>query len=141
MKPSSIDEIKELVIRVKDKDMDAFEELYNQMYPKIYFLALSIVKDNYLAQDVVQETFINVYKNINGLENNRTFVAWINRIAYNCSLKILNNKSEIPIEDIFAEKDLHDTAADESALNHFIRRHKNKIWVIFWLCPLNLRLH
>ena len=50
-----------IVARVKEKDADAFVELYNNMYQQVYFLALSIVKDQYLAQDVVQETFINVF--------------------------------------------------------------------------------
>lgn len=127
MKPSNIDEIKELVIQVKAKDEEAFVKLYSKLYQKIYFLALSIVKDEYLAQDVVQETFISVYKNISSLENDRTFVAWVNRIAYNCSLKILNSKSEIPIVDIFTEEDLQDTNADDPLTITLSQEYKNKI--------------
>lgn len=100
-----IEKIAKLVERVKKKEDDAFAELYNHMNQKIYFFAKSIVKDEYLAQDVVQETFISVYNNIHKLENNRLFVAWINRITYNCALKILNSKEmkAIPIEDNIVE--------------------------------------
>ena len=78
-------DIAEIVARVKDKDADAFVELYNNMYHQVYFLALTIVKDEHLAQDVVQETFINVYTSIHSLNNDMTFIAWLNRITYNCS--------------------------------------------------------
>lgn len=106
MKPLDIDNLTELVVRVKDGDEDAFIELYNKMHQKIYFLAISIVKDEYLAQDVIQETFISVYKNIGRLDNDRMFTAWINRIAYNCSLKMLSSHKEIPVEDIIAEREM-----------------------------------
>ena len=128
MKPLNIENIAELAGRVKSGDEDAFIELYNQMYQKIYFFAVSIVKDEYLAQDVVQETFISVFKNIGSLENNRVFIAWINRIAYNCSLKIVNsNKAEIPVEAILAEKDAV-TAKEGDPLDKILSKDEsNKI--------------
>lgn len=95
MKKNNFKRIAELVARVKLQDADAFVELYNCMYHKVYFLALSIVKDEYLAQDVVQETFINVYKSINTLDNNLMFIAWINRISYHCSLKLIAKNEEM----------------------------------------------
>ena len=106
MREKEIKYLAGLVIRVKNQDPDAFVELYNQMYQKIYFLALSIVKDEYLAQDVVQETFINVYESIRFLENDRMFVAWINRIAYHCSLQILGKNGEIPLDGEMMEHEM-----------------------------------
>lgn len=105
MKNNDYKQIAELVSRVKRQDPDAFAELYNSMYQKVYFLALSIVKDKYLAQDVVQETFINVYKSIHTLGNDMTFIAWINRIAYHCSLKMIAKNEEIPMENSLVEKE------------------------------------
>lgn len=135
MKPLNIDDIANLVTRFKDGDEDAFIELYNQMYQKIYFLAISIVKDEYLAQDVIQETFISVYKNIGGLDNNQMFTAWLNRIAYNCSLKMLNNnKEEIPVEEIIAKKEEGATKA-EDPLNMVLSKDESSKIVD---CILNL---
>lgn len=105
MKNNNYKQIAEVVSRVKRQDPDAFVELYNSMYQKVYFLALSIVKDEYLAQDVVQETFINVYKSIHTLGNDMTFIAWINRITYHCSLKMIAKNEEIPIENSLVEKE------------------------------------
>lgn len=128
MKPLNIDDIANLVTRFKDGDEDAFIELYNQMYQKIYFLAISIVKDEYLAQDVIQETFISVYRNIGGLDNNQMFTAWLNRIAYNCSLKMLvNSKEEIPIDEITVEKEMAATKAADPLDMVLSKDENNKI--------------
>lgn len=102
-----------IVARVKEKDADAFVELYNNMYQQVYFLALSIVKDQYLAQDVVQETFINVYNSIHTLNNDMTFIAWIDRITYNCSLKMIAKNGEMLLDNEVVEKVLSGTGREE----------------------------
>lgn len=124
MKNKYVD-IAEVVARVKEKDTsaDAFVELYNNMYQKVYFLALSIVKDQYLAQDVVQETFINVYNSIHTLNNNMTFIAWLDRITYNCALKIIAKNEEMPIDNDLVEN-VYSTADREEPLEMVITKEK-----------------
>lgn len=106
-------DIAEIVARVKEKDADAFVELYNNMYQQVYFLALSIIKDQYLAQDVVQETFISVYNSIHTLNNDMTFVAWIDRITYNCALKMIAKSGEVSLDKEVVEKVLPSTSSEE----------------------------
>lgn len=106
MKKNDFKSIAKLVSRVKAQDADAFVELYNCMYHKVYCLALSIVKDEYLAQDVVQETFINVYKNIHALSDDLMFTAWINRIGYHCSLKRIEKNEELPLDGAGANEEI-----------------------------------
>lgn len=97
MKKKNFKRIAKLVDGVRRQTADGFAELYNAMYQDVYVLALSIVGDEHLAQDVVQETFINVYKNISTLGNDITFIAWINRICYRCSLKMIAAHEETPM--------------------------------------------
>ena len=115
----------EVVARVKEKDTsaDAFVELYNNMYQKVYFLALSIVKDQYLAQDVVQETFINVYNSIHTLNNNMTFIAWLDRITYNCALKIIAKNGEMPLDNDLVEN-VYSATDREEPLEMVITKEK-----------------
>lgn len=122
MKNNYVD-IAEVVARVKEKDTDAFVELYNNMYQKVYFLALSIVKDQYLAQDVVQETFINVYNSIHTLNNNMTFIAWLDRITYNCALKMIAKNGEMPMDNDLVEN-VYSTADREEPLEMVITKEK-----------------
>lgn len=118
-------DVAEIVARVKEKDADAFVELYNNMYQQVYFLALSIVKDQYLAQDVVQETFINVYNSIHTLNNDMTFIAWIDRITYNCALKMIAKNGEMSLDSEVVEK-VFSTAGKEEPLEVVLSKEKSQ---------------
>lgn len=114
-----------IVARVKEKDADAFVKLYNIMYQQVYSLALSIVKDQYLAQDVVQETFINVYNSIHTLNNDMTFIAWIDRITYNCALKMIAKNGEMSLDSEVVET-VFPTAGKEEPLEVVLSKEKSQ---------------
>lgn len=118
-------DVAEIVARVKEKDADAFVELYNNMYQQVYFLALSIVKDQYLAQDVVQETFINVYNSIHTLNNDMTFIAWIDRITYNCALKMIAKNGEMSLDSEVVDK-VFPTTDKEEPLEVVLSKEKSQ---------------
>lgn len=58
----------------------------------MYFFSLYLTKNETLAQDVVQETFIDALKYLDTLKNNKAFVAWLNKINYSTALRILKKK-------------------------------------------------
>jgi RNA polymerase sigma-70 factor (ECF subfamily) len=74
---------KELIERAK-KDPEAFGELYEKNYSKIFSYILKRVADLEIAQDVCSETFLKVLKNIWKFRwQNVPFSAWLYRIANN----------------------------------------------------------
>lgn len=89
----------ELINRIKEKDSQAFTQLYEQTYQKIYFLSLSILKNEADAQDATQETYIKILNNIDNLKDVTMFTAWSNRIAYNVCMRIIENRRDIATED------------------------------------------
>lgn len=74
--------IAEFVRRTQDGDSDAFAELYNMSFNKIYNYCRHYLKDEYLAQDACQEVFISALKNIQKLNDPTLFIAWLNQIAF-----------------------------------------------------------
>lgn len=74
--------IASLVIRVQHNDTDAFAELYGLTYNKVYNYARHYLRDDFLAQDAVQEIFILALKNISTLNDPALFIAWINQISF-----------------------------------------------------------
>lgn len=74
---------KKLVKKAKH-NKDAFLELYNNYYPKLYSYLLVRTKDKELTEDILQETFV---KSLQALKNyeykGKTFGAWLFRIATN----------------------------------------------------------
>lgn len=58
------DYLAKLVERTQMGDSDAFAELYTATYQKQYRFAYQYTKDSYLAQDILQDVYILVLKNI-----------------------------------------------------------------------------
>lgn len=100
-------EISSLVQRVKQNDSQAFALLYERTYQKTYFLALSILKNEYDAQDAVQETFVKILASIYTLENENLYIAWSNRITYHICLRMLEKH-----RDFLDERNPADTPPD-----------------------------
>ena len=76
------DYIAKLVRKTQEGDSDAFAELYTATYQSQYRFAYQYVKDPYLAQDILQEVYILVLKNLDTLKNPRLFVSWLHQITF-----------------------------------------------------------
>lgn len=76
------DYIGELVERAKSGDSDAFAELYATTYQKQYLFSYCYLKDEYLAQDALQETYVAALKNLNSIRDPKLFVSWLNQINF-----------------------------------------------------------
>lgn len=83
---------KEIVQQFKEGDEQAFQTLYEYFYKKIYFYALYVLKDNQLAEDAVQNTFLNAYQQRTNLLYVEAFHVWIMRIASGECKKMIRKK-------------------------------------------------
>ena len=82
MKDMNIPYIAGLVIRAQHSDSDAFAELYALTYNKVYNYTRHYLRDDFLAQDAMQEVYILALKNIGKLNDPAVFIAWLNRICF-----------------------------------------------------------
>lgn len=71
-----------LVKRAQVGNSDAFTELYGLTVNHISNYANRYLKDEHLAQDAVQETYITAFKNLKGIKDPSLFVAWLNQINF-----------------------------------------------------------
>ena len=60
-----------------------FWKIYDQYYGPVRKFILAYVKDEWVADDLIQETFIKVQKGLDGVKNPSKISSWIFRIAYN----------------------------------------------------------
>ncbi|MDD5595100.1 MAG: sigma-70 family RNA polymerase sigma factor [Candidatus Omnitrophica bacterium] len=68
------------------------EEIFRQYNHKIYRLAISLSRNEKDAQDILQNTFIKIIKNLKYFRSQSNISTWIYRIAYNESLMFLRKK-------------------------------------------------
>ena len=74
---------KEILIRIKEGSRSAFGELLDECQAILFRFVFSLVRNNDDASDIVQETFIKVWKNINRFDINKNFTPWLYKIANN----------------------------------------------------------
>ena len=53
-----------LIKRIINGDVSAFDLLYEQTRKSVYYVALSVLRDKRLAEDVMQSTYIKVLQNV-----------------------------------------------------------------------------
>ena len=84
---------KELIIRAKKGDDSAFEQIVKLYEKKICQTILFMVKNDSVVEDVAQEVFIKIYKNISKFNEQSSLYTWIYRIVMNtCFDEIRKNK-------------------------------------------------
>jgi RNA polymerase sigma-70 factor (ECF subfamily) len=77
---------------LRQRDNKAFSQLVDQNSNRIYRLALKMVGNEQDAEDILQETFVKAYKNLEGFEGRSKISTWLYRIAVNESLMLLRKR-------------------------------------------------
>ncbi|MCC7347137.1 MAG: sigma-70 family RNA polymerase sigma factor [Variibacter sp.] len=81
-------------------DAEAFERLYAATRAKLYGVALRILRRADLAEEVLQETFVKVWRNAGDFNPQKASpITWMVAIARNGALDLVRKKSEAAIED------------------------------------------
>ncbi|MBI4445457.1 MAG: sigma-70 family RNA polymerase sigma factor [Acidobacteria bacterium] len=73
----------ELLTRVKQGDVGAFQELYGLYAKKILNYVYRMTGSREEAEDLTQDTFVLAFRNVHSLNDNRKFQSWLFRIAQN----------------------------------------------------------
>lgn len=85
---------------------EAFNLLLSKYQQKIYWHVRRMVIDHDDTDDLVQDVFIKVWKNLEKFRSDSQLYTWIYRIATNESITFLNKKKQrnnIPLDDVSTE--------------------------------------
>jgi RNA polymerase sigma-70 factor (ECF subfamily) len=89
----------ELLVRVADRDREAFELLYQRYVRSVMGLALRRLRDRGRAEDAVQETFASVWRSAASYRPERGPAApWLYAVARNAIVDRLRARTEQPAE-------------------------------------------
>jgi len=84
---------KRLLARVATQDRGAFHLLYERYADAVYRYALSILRSPHLAEDVLQETMMAVWKSAKNFKGRSKVLTWILGITRNQAHNILRKES------------------------------------------------
>lgn len=88
----------QLISQYKNGNEEAFATLVNRHKKKIYTTIYMIVKDQYLAEDLMQEVFVKVVKTVKSGRYNEEgkFLPWVSRIAHNLAIDNFRKAKRYP---------------------------------------------
>lgn len=94
-------EHKLLIEKCRQNDRLAQMKIYDLYCKAMFHTAFNFVRDDYLAQDVMQEAFIKAFKSIESYTGEASFGAWLKRIVINQSLDQIKkrNLETIPLKE------------------------------------------
>lgn len=82
-----------------------FWDIYHKHYERVKKFIFALVKDEWVADDLIQETFIKVQKNLGQLREESKISSWIFRIAYNLCQDHFRKMCQSPQSDhVLVEK-------------------------------------
>jgi len=86
----------ELAQRSAAGDMEAFEELYRRHFRRVYALCLRMLGNPTEAEDLTQETFIQLYNKIGSFRGDSQFTTWLHRMTVNQVLMHFRRRKSRP---------------------------------------------
>ena len=97
--------IQSLILRSKNNDTASFGKLVEAHQSFVYRVAFRLLCNEFDTEEVVQETFIKVWKNIHRFNTEMRFKTWLYKIAVNLcydkikTIKRYQNKVHFDIEN------------------------------------------
>jgi RNA polymerase sigma-70 factor, ECF subfamily len=89
-----------LVERLQANDLGAFEEFFETFKRPVYATALAITRDPFLAEEVLQDTFVKAYRVRDRLQPERSPLPWLQRVAINLCYSRIGRRARSVAEPI-----------------------------------------
>lgn len=95
----------ELVERIRAGARDEFEVLVRRHNQRLYRAARAILKSDDEAEDIVQQAWLEVFRNLGQFRGDAAFTTWATRIAVNAAITLTRKRPLIA--------EVHEVAADD----------------------------
>jgi RNA polymerase sigma-70 factor (ECF subfamily) len=88
--------------RVRTRDVDAFEQLYDGYHRLVFGIALRMTGDATMAEDITQSVFLKLWSAPDAFRDGN-FSAWLSRVTRNRVLDLLRSRANKPAGEIPAD--------------------------------------
>lgn len=88
------DQMHEIIVQLKNNNMDVFDEFYELTKRQVHIAILSILKNKTMTEDVMQDTYLKFLNNIHKYKEKTNVVAFIVTIARNLAINIYNKQKK-----------------------------------------------
>lgn len=114
-------ELYNCIVGIQSGDAKAFELIYDSYSASLYGIVLKILQDDEVAQDVLQDAFVKIWKNCNSYEPQKgSFFTWMLNIARNTAIdkyRQMRKVSMRTIQNDGSSVDISDNAVHANAID------------------------
>jgi RNA polymerase sigma-70 factor (ECF subfamily) len=94
--PPAESRLDEVLVRAQAGDPDAFSQLYLLHKKRVFVICIRMVRDFSLAEDLTQETFLQLHRKLTSFRGESLFITWLHRMTVNIVLMRLR-KGVLPV--------------------------------------------
>jgi RNA polymerase sigma factor (sigma-70 family) len=128
----------EIVSRVLNGEKHLYEMLMRKFNQQLYRISMSIINDDKEAEDIMQITYLNAYRQLASFKHQSSFGTWITRILINESL--LHKKRKLKQEKILMENKYDDHYSETPLTNLMNKELKEALEKAFATLPEKYRI-
>jgi len=86
---------KSYVLRLKDGDNNAYEQIYNTLYPRLFYFVREYIADEEIVRNILQDTFLSLWEKRTILLEDINLCAWLYTVTKNKALKHLRHQEYV----------------------------------------------
>jgi len=104
-----VEPLNDLVVRARQGDVSAYGRIVQATERMVFAVALRVLRDEALAEDAAQDTYLRAFRRIGDLEDEEAFLTWLRRIAVTVAINMrrarrttflrLDEGTDVPILD------------------------------------------
>ncbi len=110
-----------VVEKAAQGDMEAFEEIYRATSGFVYNVALGIMRNDAQAQEVTQDVFMKIYRQLKNFQFRSSFKTWVYRITVNTAINYCRQSRREQRNKVDQEHIIETLPSSESAAQRAIQ--------------------
>lgn len=119
----------ELVSYILKKHQENYHEIINRYQKKLFSYLYRLVRNKEEVEDILQNVFVKVFKNLDSFDPAKKFSPWIYRIAHNEAVNFLKRRSKkqfISWEDMANENKSEARSEEKSPFDEWISKESGR---------------
>lgn len=110
--------------KILSGDREAFRYLLHKYQDMAFSVAMSIVKNETIAEEVAQDAFVKCYHKLSSFKQESKFSTWLYRIVVNCAFMQMR---KIKVEVLDFHADYESDIVDENALADLLQEERSQL--------------
>lgn len=110
--------------KVLSGDRHAFSYFISNYKDMAFSVALSIVKNELLAEEATQEAFVQAYLSLENFKGQSKFSTWFYKIVVHCSYKLISKKN---VQQVEIDLNEHDVEFNDNALKTMMEEEQKQM--------------